>query len=154
MYTIRNGKAEDLHLVLDSWVKTYAQSPYARAMGRVGSKKTLFFQRTEARVRALLQACPVKVACDEVDEDVVIGWACGNPPYLHYVFVKSDFRKKGIAKDLVRSLGFEESELCLVGSQTDLSKNLKLPEKWSWDPMAPVDTVLGYALPKQSTSQE
>lgn len=146
MYLIRDGVADDLNFILDSWVKSYGPSPYARAMGRVGSPKELFYVRAEARARALIQVCPVKLACDASDPDVIIGWACGAPPFLHYVFVKTHFRHNGIAKHLLSSLGFKENEVCLVGCQTDMSMKIKFPEKWTWDPMAAADSLTGIVV--------
>lgn len=41
------------------------------------------------------------VACLKDDPDVIIGYAVTEPQILHWVFVRKDWRRAGIARDLI-----------------------------------------------------
>jgi GNAT superfamily N-acetyltransferase len=90
---IRLGRPSDLPYVVDSWVKR-------------GHDRGERLRVATARVREIL-ARPdsvLRVACLPDDSDAIIGWAVistDEPPTLHYVYVRKDARKQGIARLLL-----------------------------------------------------
>ena len=89
---IRLGRPSDLPFVVDTWVKR----------GQRGER----LSAATARVRAIL-ARPdsvLRVACLPDDSDAILGWAvisADEPHTLHYVYVRKDARKQGIARLLL-----------------------------------------------------
>lgn len=97
---IRLGKPSDLPYVVDTWTKRGAARDE-----RLGA--------ATARVRAIL-ARPdsvLRVACLPDDTDAILGWAAlsaNEAPTLHYVYVRKDARKQGIARLLLAGVDWSE----------------------------------------------
>lgn len=89
-YAIRAAKPSDLAFVRSGWIESL--------MVRVRS-------RVDAEVKRLVRTGNVRVACDRTDEDALLGFAVldsENPALLHYVYVRRELRREGIATVLVR----------------------------------------------------
>lgn len=52
----------------------------------------------------LLPKASARVACDEEDPDTLLGFAVFTGPELHFVYVKQDFRRGGVATRLLAGL--------------------------------------------------
>lgn len=52
-------------------------------------------------IESMLTGATVSVACLRENPDVILGFSVSSGPVLHWVFVKPDWRKIGIARDLV-----------------------------------------------------
>jgi len=63
--------------------------------------ETLYFENYRQVVRALLASCQVKIACLKETPDVIIGYSVSDGPRLHWVHVKENWRRMGIATDLL-----------------------------------------------------
>lgn len=93
-YAIRLGRPSDLPYVVDTWIKK-------------GRNPDESLSAATARVRAVLahHDSMLRVACLSDDDDAILGWATidigRSPPELHYVYVRKDARKQGIAKSLL-----------------------------------------------------
>lgn len=101
---IRLGRPSDLAYVVDSWVKR-------------GHDRGERMRDATARVRAIL-ARPdsvLRVACLPDDEDAIIGWAAIEGSKLHYVYVRKEARKQGIARLLL--VGIDWPKSVKTGSQ-------------------------------------
>lgn len=61
----------------------------------------VFLSRIKQRVNKHIQEDNMLVACDSVEPGVIYGWISFNPSTINYVYVKSLFRKLGIAKLLL-----------------------------------------------------
>lgn len=90
---IRLGRPSDLPYVTDTWVKR-------------GHDRNERLGAATARVRAILARSDsvLRVACLPDDSDAILGWAVvssDEPPILHYVYVRKDARKQGIARLLL-----------------------------------------------------
>lgn len=100
--SIRFGRASDLPYVCDTWVKR-------------GHERNERLGAATSRVRALL-ARPesvLRVACLPDDSDAILGWAAlsaDEPPTLHYVYVRKDARKQGIARLLLAGVEWPKTE--------------------------------------------
>jgi ribosomal protein S18 acetylase RimI-like enzyme len=107
---VRGYLHEDQACIAWGWLHSYRSSPWARLMHPATYAKTqrviietlLSYAQDEKYPTQLL------VACSPDDEHQIYGWLCGEMQrpraLLHYVWVKSTFRRQGIASLLVRQL--------------------------------------------------
>ncbi|MBV9311566.1 MAG: hypothetical protein JOZ73_12075 [Solirubrobacterales bacterium] len=133
---IRPGEPEDVNLIIDSWVKSFAESAIVRAIGA----STGAYRIGQRRLIAALLRKPeveVRVACDASDPTIVFGWACLEPAEgtLHYVYVKrggdGELRRNGVAKALLGGV-----EIVRYTHRTNLCAHLPIPRWWQFDPYA------------------
>ncbi len=98
MFRIDDGNHRDLAFVIDSWRQSFWDAPAIRGMARDD-----YFPAQERRIYALLArpGAKLKVARDEQDAELVLGWALIEAPVLHYVLVRSKLRGNGIARALL-----------------------------------------------------
>ncbi len=118
---IRSAVEADLPFILNSWVESYRDP--ANGADEIKRIRTGALKHGHRRLAARLlgdEETTTSVACKEGDENVIIGWACWRtvvgqneigPPgdmailnFLHYVYVKADFRKNGIARLMLQPL--------------------------------------------------
>jgi hypothetical protein len=86
----------DYGLVVSSWVSSYR--PQIKWL-----PKPFYDRIYREAVAKALEKYAVIVACDPSNEDTIMGWCCGDKhqSILHYVFVKSLFRRLGVASGLL-----------------------------------------------------
>lgn len=65
--------------------------------------KQIFMDNYKIVAEELLQQSMVKVACLKEDSDIILGYSILSTDFqvIHWVFVKSSWRQKGIAKNLL-----------------------------------------------------
>jgi GNAT superfamily N-acetyltransferase len=98
-HNIRIGQANDLNLIYKNWLRSYHDlSDVARLI-----PKRVYYPGQSALIKKLLQRCDVLVACMVDDPDQVYGWICFEPNVMHYVFVKSLYRKCGVGSALIEA---------------------------------------------------
>lgn len=108
--------ADDEAFVYASWLRSVRnESPaYAMVMDAV------FFPAHHVMVERCFESSEVIMACLVDDPSVLIGFACGvssprpSGAVLHYVYVKSAFRRMGIAAAMLKALRIDPSEGCTV----------------------------------------
>lgn len=114
--TIRDGGERDQAFVFSSWLQSYRSSAFARPIAT-----HTYFDRHHAVLERILArpTTRVVVATPEDAPAVILGWAVTEgllrgsardgatapTPTLHYVYVKEQFRKLGIARQLVARIG-------------------------------------------------
>lgn len=102
-FAVRPARRSDAAFVASSWLRSYRDAP---AVVAVPSRTYFYWQHRV--VEALLARSAVLVACSPDDPDTIVGWACAEAMegalVLHYVYVKHDFRRYGVARALVRAL--------------------------------------------------
>lgn len=104
---IREMSPDDLHLVLDSWVKGYRGFAFAvpsrsgRWDGQSPLPTRLYLDEHERLVRDILDRSHTLVATRPEDPDQILGWLCYEPALLHYVYVKTIYRGWGIARRML-----------------------------------------------------
>ena len=102
---IRPAEPDDHGLIFGSWCASYERySKFARYVHQYeGQNPTHVIDRIAKRI--VDRGARVDVAAWEEDPMFIVGWCCSEGPTLHYVWVRKDFRAKGIARQLVEPLG-------------------------------------------------
>lgn len=116
-YTIRPMREDDRAFIADTWVNSYAPAvPAIKALrsdylarynrGLGGALKHRYYCQMRPHVAEWMDRGTVLVACLEADDGVIVGWACGERTHhggataLHYCYIKSAYRRQGVARDL------------------------------------------------------
>lgn len=109
LFTFSPAKPEDRAYVLDSWLRSYEQSPWAMQVG-----ERAYFERQRPLTERLLRDCDTVIARPVDWPDGIVGWACGQSLpstfVLHYANVKRDYRRIGLGRALVLQLGLTDSQ--------------------------------------------
>lgn len=121
-HVIRPGGAGDRGYIVDSWLQSYRPSPFATQLpdwaywshfGHVGI------------VESIMESSPALVACLPDARDFIYAWAVGDRRgFLHYVFVRNDFREQGFAKALVDALGMSAGPLRVTHMTQEFSRRI------------------------------
>lgn len=99
---VRQANEADLALVYKSWIDTYGDSRLARTM-----KPTIYRDRQRRLIRSILSrpTVHVLVATPTDDDLTILAWAALEAPdVVHYVFTKREFRRFGLARELLTAL--------------------------------------------------
>lgn len=115
-WTIRPHEAADLPFIFDSWVKSYwdgiNREPWPQTVrgydmtGVIGQRlnRDLFYTPGQRHLAAAcIAAAPCYVAHVRDNPDQLMGFACGGSGWLHYVYVKTSFRRLGVARSLIQA---------------------------------------------------
>lgn len=104
---VRLSCESDESFVLSTWKESLAES----SMYKLCRRRKLMAMLSE-RCDSLYKDSRVTVACDPENEDVIIGWACISPEtnVAHYVYIRPDFRRHGVASLLLG--GLKEPIVC------------------------------------------
>lgn len=103
LYDIRPPKAEDLNFIFSTFLRGlyYGDSFYSQI------PKDVFMTNYKPFITHLIASgrAVINVACLKEDKDVILGYSILSADYqaIHFVFVKSLWRKRGIARSLVPS---------------------------------------------------
>lgn len=108
----RATESPEYAFIIHSWLKSYEKKAVYD-----GYKPKSYYQVYHPFIGQLMKENRVALASLMQDADCFVGWACGTeerlvppvsvnirPPLLNYVYVKSPYRRNGIAKDLVRQV--------------------------------------------------
>ena len=107
LFTFEPMRETDRAFVLDSWLRSYLESPLGTALG--GDR---FFLHQRPVSERLLRACRVVVARPLDWPEGIAGWACADSApgvfVLHYAVVKRDYRRIGVGRRMLAELGLGE----------------------------------------------
>lgn len=98
----RRGNDKDINFILHSWMTSFRMSPFAKHMD-----PDTYYQFQELKIKELLSRNPnILIACNPEHDYQIYGYVVYefDPDILHYVYVKSIYRKTGIAGDLIKIL--------------------------------------------------
>lgn len=97
-FAIVDGIGDARSLIFATWLKSYqANSAFVRHIPR-----DVFFRHHHDVIERLLErGATVKLATLPDDPSTVFGWSVTSPGAVHYVYVKPDFRRYGIATALL-----------------------------------------------------
>lgn len=81
--------------ILNSWLKSYRWSD---------KDNPDYYRNLAPEIKRLIKTNRVMVATLAEEPDCFVGWACGTKGRLHYVYVKSAFRRDGVARELIEKI--------------------------------------------------
>lgn len=123
MLPVRPARESDAAFIIDSWKRSYEPRNVDVDHYRVEMTRTI--RRLIGRPDS-----DTLVAYDPSDDDHLVGFACftnyGARAELHYIYVKQDFRGKGIARRLLDGVN--------VTSYTFLSPTARPRKGWRFTP--------------------
>lgn len=132
---IRPARETDNSLIFDAWLDSFrgahAAGPFPMHMYRAVYTQTIEELLARPNVRVL-------IACDENDDDQDVGFLIHElrqPPVVHYIYVKSPWRKKRVASMLMAAAQIPTGRLFVYTFKTALAS--RLVEHWTggiWDP--------------------
>lgn len=127
---VRDAVEDDVALIMSSWLRSHKQNgPQERKL-----TNTVYFSNHVPIVRALVARCPILVAELEGVRDEALGWVCYDEPdadrfVVHYVYVKSVYRKQGVAKTLLKGAGWQPNQE-IEASHIGIELKRKQGAKW------------------------
>lgn len=125
LIAIRDGHDGDKNFILATWLRgLYYGSDFFRAIN-----KDVFMKNYHAFLERTLTApyTRVKVACLKDDPEVIIGYLVTNKSgdTAHWAFVKSNWRKSGVAARLADGKLIKCTHLTAAGNFIKLKHNLE-----------------------------
>lgn len=93
---LRDQTEADEPFIFSSWLKSFRLNDR-----RPGPR---YYREQHNTIERLLKESSVKVACLAATPHIIIGWSAINGQACHYVYVKSPFRRMGIARTLLASI--------------------------------------------------
>lgn len=108
-YKIRLATSDDVSFIFNSWLKSFRDTGYlARAISNI-----IYFENHHKLLEKVLQRATCYIACDSRYPDQIAGYVVAenidNVFVLHYIYVKHNFRKTGIARELFNSFNHDLS---------------------------------------------
>lgn len=91
-HEVRHLDDTAIPFVLNSWLKSYRWSD---------RDNENYYRETVPEIKKLIRGNRVVVAALAEEPDCFVGWLCGQKGILNYVYVKSTFRRDGIARALI-----------------------------------------------------
>lgn len=114
--TTRQMRPKDLGFILNSWLKSYRNSDFAKHI-----PNDVFFDEHKAVISNLLKKADFKIICNFEDPDQIYGYICSDRlkssiPVIHYCYIKYVYRHLGLAhKFLKQSIPeFGESDVFIT----------------------------------------
>ena len=101
LYVVRESHDGDRPYITKAWVASSTETALARALS------ANYEREQSALVWAWLPHVTVRVACDSTDPDAILGFVVyqgSETSIVHYVHVRKDFRRLGIARALLGPL--------------------------------------------------
>lgn len=95
---LRKAKDEDLRFIRSSWCINYWRT-YARR----GISPQVFFTRYWGVIDKLMCSGALVVSVFPEVPDEILGWSCIEGDFCHYTYVKSIYRRTGVASELLFS---------------------------------------------------
>lgn len=123
LWSLRPMVPGDRSFIIDMWLKSRP-----RMFGRALDPRA-YWRGQNRLCNGLLDSCAALVACWTEDPDFIMGWAVTSSSAVHYVWVREDYRRTGIATDLLKPyLG----KSCIYTQPPTVP--IRIPEGWAYDP--------------------
>lgn len=119
----------DRPFVIATWSSSYKSSPYAGIL--FTDDYATVMHATINRVLDRPETTTL-LACDRDDRDFLYGYIVGelaDTPIIHYAYVKTPYRRSGIARGLLAAIGVNALGRFVYTSKTEIVKDLasKMP---------------------------
>lgn len=105
---------------------TWRKSAYYSAEPKIMESPTQFFKNQNEKIKKILPKAVIKIACLEDDPIVIVGYSICTGTHLDFVYVKTDYRRKGIGALLVpKNIETVTDQLTVIGKAIVDKKKLK-----------------------------
>lgn len=132
---IRPLRVTDRAYIRRTWIDSYRNSRVGFAQAMPDGLLNVTWGRM---VRRWLDTAECLVACVDGEEDVILGWACLDTQrrIVHYVYVRPDWQRHGIARDLLGAFARERylysHRTAVIATET--RSGLRVPDPWRHAP--------------------
>jgi hypothetical protein len=127
---IRLAEASDLPLVYNSWKRSYRTS---KRTLHIASKD--YYPGHQRIIERVLARATTLVACGPLEPDQLYGWLCFEAPQtIHYCFVKSTYRRMGIAGQLAKEAGIKADKPVTITHWHETCDTLRRHVELSYNP--------------------
>jgi len=116
-FLLRPVQDSDVRFISETWRRHYELSPIVQVQKQDGGMTDeMYRKRQDVLIGRLLGGESALVAAAPDDPTFLYGWLCGlSDPitgivWIHYAFVKSEFRRHGIFRALLAALGADQAE--------------------------------------------
>lgn len=131
---IRNVTNEDVPFIFNSWLKSFRETGFMAN----GISNTVYYDGHHKIIQKILQRSEIWVACDERYPDQIFGYAVAERIdgifVLHYVYVKHNFRKTGIAKVLLSMFKHDRDQASCCTHLTRLTDRFLMKYNMFYNP--------------------
>ncbi len=105
----REAVPEDLNFIRKNWLKIGYD--WIKRSHLVRPRAKYYYESRDKWLARLFEFCPVVVACDKQDTGFIYGFVAGwayddGGGICHFVYVRPEFRKRGLAKKLLAQMGY------------------------------------------------
>ena len=110
MFVVREAVESDHACVFATWLHSYRHN--SQFTKRIPDG--IYYSKHHSVIENLLKRSKLVIATTEEDTSVILGWSCYEssesiaglivPAIIHYVYVKPDFRKAGVATKLLEEV--------------------------------------------------
>lgn len=118
-YKIREMTKDDVSFVIRSILENFRNN--AKFFSSID--KDSYYRNHNAKLVKALRASDCLLIVDVKDPDIIIGFVVykhnQSSLWLHYIYIRNDFRKIGLAKKLLEIVSAEPKEVCVLSHKTD-----------------------------------
>lgn len=115
LYNVRDIKVGDENFIISTFLRGlyYGDSWFSQI------PKSIFMDCYKVAAERLIKHATIKIACLPDEEDIIIGYSILSNDYttVHWVYVKKDWRKQGIATSLVPKYASYVTHLTALGKE-------------------------------------
>lgn len=109
---------------------TWRNQAYYSALMKPEGNPTVFFKRVSRIIQNILKSAQVRIACLYDDPHIIIGYAVYTGDHLNWIYVKQEYRNKGIASMLwPKEIKTVTCYLTKIGAKIADKKNLIMEKK-------------------------
>jgi len=121
---IREFKPDtDEAFIYSSW----RNSSYYMAVTEKPGTPKMVFRKLSHQIKEILKHAKVRIACAEDDMRVIFGYCVYTKDHLNWIYVKEEFREKGIGNLLMpKTISTVTNDLTKIGKIIAEKKNLKV----------------------------
>lgn len=123
----RDMTKDDVGYVINSWIQSYKwdASRYPRMDSTEGHgmiRKNYYYYGQNWLIHAILKRSQILIACDEVDNNYILGYliyqALSQFAVIHYIFVRETVQGNGLATALVKSVKLQTNGVTMASHWT------------------------------------
>ncbi len=125
MVTIRNANAGDKSFIYATWLRGL----YHGSLYWACTNAKQFYPEMSKRIETVLYRAVIKVATDNNDPDLILGYAVIQDDTLHWCYVKTEGRLQGVARLLLK-----DTNIRYVSCLTSVGDSIRRKNKWEFYP--------------------